>query len=161
VFSCTLSLCHPYLLLCRVFCPLSLFTTHNTNIHALGRIRTRNPSKQSLTDPLLRPLGPIPTQDLLNSSRVKVILYVSPYYSVYISLYNLHTINGTHKHSRYSEYYYTACFFNACWLLREFRHQYDGLRLDDGPNFLLVDPIFYYAILCNVGSHKTRNYQVM
>jgi hypothetical protein len=31
--------------------------THNTNIHASGGIRTRNPSKRSAADPHLRPLG--------------------------------------------------------------------------------------------------------
>jgi hypothetical protein len=34
-----------------------LYKTHNTNIHAPGGIRTRNPSKQSAADPRLRPLG--------------------------------------------------------------------------------------------------------
>jgi hypothetical protein len=39
------------------FAFLSLLSTHNTNIHALGRIWTRNPSKRLTADPLLRPLG--------------------------------------------------------------------------------------------------------
>jgi hypothetical protein len=38
------------------FCPL-LYNTHNTNIHALDGIRTRNSSKRSAADPRLRPLG--------------------------------------------------------------------------------------------------------
>ena len=37
------------------FCPYC--TTHNTNIHAPGGIRTRNPSKRSAEHPRLRPLG--------------------------------------------------------------------------------------------------------
>jgi hypothetical protein len=36
---------------------LTVKHTHNTNIHAPGGIRTRNPSKWSLADPRLRPLG--------------------------------------------------------------------------------------------------------
>ena len=35
----------------------SLCNTHNTNIHAPGRIRTLNPSKQTTADPRLRLLG--------------------------------------------------------------------------------------------------------
>ena len=31
--------------------------THNTNIHAPGGIRTRNPSRRAAADPRLRPLG--------------------------------------------------------------------------------------------------------
>ena len=39
-------------------CRLSLlYYTDNTNIHAPGGIRTRNPSKRSATSPRLRPLG--------------------------------------------------------------------------------------------------------
>ena len=34
-----------------------LYNTHNTNIHALGGIRTRNPSKRSAADPRLKPFG--------------------------------------------------------------------------------------------------------
>jgi hypothetical protein len=33
-----------------------VLTIQHTNIHALGGIRTRNPSKRSVTDPRLRPL---------------------------------------------------------------------------------------------------------
>jgi hypothetical protein len=51
-FFCSLSTL--YLLLCPV-CPDC--GTHNTNIHVLGGIRTRNPSKQAPADPHLRPLG--------------------------------------------------------------------------------------------------------
>ena len=36
---------------------LSLKTTHNTNIHVPGWIRTPNPSQRSAVDPRLRPLG--------------------------------------------------------------------------------------------------------
>ena len=42
---------------CPSFCFLPLLTTDNTNIHAPGGIRTRNPSKRSAADPRLRPLG--------------------------------------------------------------------------------------------------------
>jgi hypothetical protein len=34
-----------------------VYNTHNTNIHARGGIRTRNPSKRSSADSRLRPLG--------------------------------------------------------------------------------------------------------
>ena len=37
------------------FCPYC--TTHNTNIHAFGRIRTGNPSKRAASDSRFRPLG--------------------------------------------------------------------------------------------------------
>ena len=54
-FFCTLSL-----LLCPNcpgYCLLSLlYNTHNTNIHAPGGIRSRNPSKRSASDPRLRTL---------------------------------------------------------------------------------------------------------
>ena len=40
---------------CPDCCRLSLL--HNTNIHAPGGIRTRNPSKWSAADPRSRPLG--------------------------------------------------------------------------------------------------------
>jgi hypothetical protein len=52
-FICTTSLsCLSWL------CLLSLlYNTHNTNIQAPSGIRTRNPSKRSAADPLLRPLG--------------------------------------------------------------------------------------------------------
>ena len=40
------------------YCLLSLlYNTHNTNINALGGIRTRNPSRQASADPHLRPPG--------------------------------------------------------------------------------------------------------
>ena len=58
VFSCNLFLLHPYLFLC-LHCHafyLLLFLQHNTNIHAPGRIRTRNPSMQSGADPRFRSL---------------------------------------------------------------------------------------------------------
>ena len=52
---------HSYLFICpdcRAFCLLYvLYNTHNTNIHAPGWIRTRNPSTRSAADPRLRPLG--------------------------------------------------------------------------------------------------------
>ena len=38
------------------FSPL-LYDTYNTNFHASGGFRTRNPSKRSAADPRLRPLG--------------------------------------------------------------------------------------------------------
>ena len=38
------------------FCPL-LYNTHNTNIHAPGGVRTRNPSMRAATYPRLRPLN--------------------------------------------------------------------------------------------------------
>jgi hypothetical protein len=44
-------------LACPAFCLLSLLTTNNTNIHAPGGIQTRNPSKRSAADPLLRADG--------------------------------------------------------------------------------------------------------
>jgi hypothetical protein len=62
VFSCKLLLfvLHPYLHLC-LDCPesylLSILTTHNTNIHALGGIRTHKPTKRSAPNPRLRRLG--------------------------------------------------------------------------------------------------------
>jgi hypothetical protein len=34
---------------------LSLYNKHNTNIHALGGIRTHNPSKRAAADLRLRP----------------------------------------------------------------------------------------------------------
>jgi hypothetical protein len=39
------------------FAFVSLLTTHNTNIHASGGVRNRNPSERSAADPRLRPLG--------------------------------------------------------------------------------------------------------
>ena len=54
---------HLYYFFCPDFpgCLLSflslLCNSHNTNIHAPGGIRTRNPSKQSAADPHLGPLG--------------------------------------------------------------------------------------------------------
>jgi hypothetical protein len=51
---------HPYLLFALTFLRvafLSLLTTHKTNIHAPGEIRTRNPNKRSSADPRLRPHG--------------------------------------------------------------------------------------------------------
>jgi uncharacterized BrkB/YihY/UPF0761 family membrane protein len=61
-FFCILSysVLHPYLFVLNVlhfclFCPYC--TTHNTNIHAPGGIRTRNPNKRSAADPSLKPLG--------------------------------------------------------------------------------------------------------
>jgi hypothetical protein len=59
---CTLlhSVLHPYLFLYPnvlhfAFCVL--LTTRNTNIHAPGGIRTRNPSRRSAANRRLRPLG--------------------------------------------------------------------------------------------------------
>jgi hypothetical protein len=60
IFSWTLLVLHPYLCLCLdclASCLLSLLISYNTNTHAPGRIRTRNPSKRSAADPRLRPLG--------------------------------------------------------------------------------------------------------
>ena len=60
VFSCTLFVFYTYLFLCLecpAFCLVSIRTTHNTNIHAPGEIRTRKPSKRSAADHRLRPLG--------------------------------------------------------------------------------------------------------
>ena len=56
-FFCTLSL---HISLSRLSCILlfSGLTTHNINIHAPNRFRTRNLSKRSAADPRLRPLGP-------------------------------------------------------------------------------------------------------
>jgi hypothetical protein len=45
------SSCHLYSIL------LSLYNKHNTNIHALGGIRTHNPSKRAAADLRLRPRG--------------------------------------------------------------------------------------------------------
>ena len=43
---------------CPGLCVLFLLNnTHNTNIHAAGRIRTPNPSKRLAADPRLRPLA--------------------------------------------------------------------------------------------------------
>ena len=53
-FFCTLSVLCPD---CRGFALCSYCTTHNTNVHAPGGIRTRNPSKRSAIDTRLRPLG--------------------------------------------------------------------------------------------------------
>ena len=61
---CTLSvpLCHD----CPGFSLLSLrYNTHNTSIHALGEIRTRNPSKRSVADLRLIQLGHWDSQDLI------------------------------------------------------------------------------------------------
>jgi hypothetical protein len=69
---------HPYfcLFLDRpACCLLSVLTTHNTNINALGWTRTRNPSKRLAAGPRLKPLGhwdrrdsipgpPIPSESL-------------------------------------------------------------------------------------------------
>ena len=60
LLSCPLFVLHPFLFLCidcPAFCLLSLLMAHNTNIHALGGIRTRNPSKRSAADARLRLLG--------------------------------------------------------------------------------------------------------
>jgi hypothetical protein len=56
-------LCTSSLLLLCPHCPSFAFrplpyNTHNTNSHAPGGIRTRNPGKRSATDPRLRPLRP-------------------------------------------------------------------------------------------------------
>ena len=48
----------------------------------------------------------------------------------------------------------TQTFVYACWLLRDFRDRYEDERLDDGPNFFLTWPYSYYAVFCNVRSHK-------
>ena len=55
------SLCTLSALLCPdcpgfAFCPL-LYNTHNTNYHAPGGIRTRDPSNRSAVEPRLRPVG--------------------------------------------------------------------------------------------------------
>jgi hypothetical protein len=62
VFCCTVFVLRPYLVLCLDnvlhFAFLSLlYSTQNTNIHSLGGIRTRNPSKRSAADLRLRPHG--------------------------------------------------------------------------------------------------------
>ena len=57
--SCFLSaFCHTHFIIVLVyaFLPL-LYSTHNTNIHASGGIRTRNSSKQATLDRRLKPLG--------------------------------------------------------------------------------------------------------
>ena len=49
---------HPYCFLsldCPVFCLLSLYLQHNTNIHAPCAIRTRNPSNRQAANPRLKP----------------------------------------------------------------------------------------------------------
>jgi hypothetical protein len=52
VFPCTLYFIPACCVLTVVhFAFLSLLPTHNTNIHVPGGIRTRNPSKRSVTDP--------------------------------------------------------------------------------------------------------------
>jgi hypothetical protein len=59
-FFSSLFVLYPYFCVLIVLdvCLLSLlYNTHNTNIHAPGGIRTRNPSKRSPADPRLRPLG--------------------------------------------------------------------------------------------------------
>ena len=51
------SIFYPYLCLCLdypAFCLFVLRITHDTNIHAPGWIRTRNPSKRETTDLRLR-----------------------------------------------------------------------------------------------------------
>ena len=52
-------LLNPSLLLHVTLCSilLSLYNKHNTNIHALGGIRTHNSSKRAAVDPRLRPRG--------------------------------------------------------------------------------------------------------
>jgi hypothetical protein len=59
LFSCTLYfICSCFFVLNILhFAFLSLLTTHNTNIHAPGRIQTCNPSKRSATDPHFRQRG--------------------------------------------------------------------------------------------------------
>ena len=60
MFSSILFVLHPtcfFVVISLHFAFLSLLTTNNTDIHALGGIRTRNPSKRSPADPHLRPLG--------------------------------------------------------------------------------------------------------
>ena len=63
------------------FCRLSLlYNTHNTNIHAPSRIRTRNPSKLSAADPRLRPLGHRDRQILSPDRPVRSqLLYLQSY----------------------------------------------------------------------------------
>ena len=48
-----------------VFCPL-LYNTNNTNIHYLGGIQTRNPSRRAVIDLRLRPRG---YRNLLDTKR--------------------------------------------------------------------------------------------
>ena len=46
------------LVLALLFCPL-LYNIHNTNTHATGEKRTRNPSKRSAADPRLKTARPM------------------------------------------------------------------------------------------------------
>ena len=59
VFSCTLYFIRTcfFVLIVLHLAYSSLLTTQNTNIHAPGGIRTRNPSRRAAADPRLRPLG--------------------------------------------------------------------------------------------------------
>ena len=54
---CSLSVFYPCLFVLTVLAFALVYNTHNTNIHAPGGIRTRNPSKQEAAELRLRPLG--------------------------------------------------------------------------------------------------------
>jgi hypothetical protein len=43
---------------------------------------------------------------------------------------------------------------HAWWLLRDCSDHCEDIRLDDGPNFFLIWPYYYYAILYNAKFHK-------
>ena len=74
LYSLLYSVLHPYLFTCfdfLTFCLVSLLTTHNTDIHDPGGIRTRNPSKRSAADPRPRPLSHLDRQGLKPGLRVR------------------------------------------------------------------------------------------
>ena len=89
--------------------PTAHSTQHDTDIHAPGRIRTRNPSKRTVADPLLRPC------DHRDRRYCKLVMLL------YLLIYS--SLNCKHLHTKLlSEFIY--------WLSRLTRNDLLLSRLD-------------------------------